>query len=39
MLFKNKKESFVVYTAGAAVLKEIASPVVSVNQEIRDLAE
>ena len=39
MLFKNKKESFVVYTVGAAVLKEIAPPVISVDQEIRDLAE
>lgn len=39
MLFKNKKESFVVYTVGAAVLKEVAHPVISVDQEIRDLAE
>ena len=38
MLFKNKKESFVVYTAGAAVLKEIAKPVPVVTAEIRQLA-
>lgn len=39
MFFKNKKESFVVYTAGAAVLKEIARPVVAVDSEIRQLAD
>ena len=39
MLFKNsKKESCVVYTAGAAVLKEVARPVVAVTDEIRQLA-
>ena len=38
MLFKNKKQSSVVYTAGAAVLKKIAEPVVAVNDEIRQLS-
>jgi len=38
MFFKNKKKSFVVYTAGAAVLKEVAAPVVAVDDEIRQLA-
>ncbi len=38
MFGKNKKESFVVYTVGAAVLKEIAQPVVAVTEEIRQLA-
>lgn len=38
MPFKNKKESFVVYTAGAAVLKEVAKPVVAVTDEIREIA-
>ena len=38
MFFKNKKESFVVYTAGAAVLKEVAAPVVAVDDDIRQLA-
>lgn len=38
MLFKNRKESFTVYTAGAAVLKEVAKPVSAVTEEIRQLA-
>ena len=38
MFGKNKKESFIVYTAGAAVLKEIARPVTVVSDEIRQLA-
>ena len=38
MFFKNKKESCVVYTAGAAVLKKIAEPVAVVTPEIRQLA-
>ena len=39
MLFKNKKETSVVYTAGAAVLKKVAEPVVVVTPEIRQLAD
>ena len=39
MLFKNRKESSVVYTAGAAVLKKVAEPVVAVTPEIRQLAD
>lgn len=38
MIFKNKKKSSVVYTAGAAVLKKTAEPVVAVNDEIRQYA-
>ncbi|MBR2344602.1 MAG: peptide deformylase [Lentisphaeria bacterium] len=38
MLFKNNKKSYVVYTAGAAVLKEIAKPVAVVSDEIRNIA-
>ena len=39
MLFKNgKKKSYVVYTAGAPVLKAVARPVVSVTAGIRQLA-
>lgn len=39
MFFKNKKASFVVYTAGAAVLKKIAEPIAVVTPEIRQLAD
>jgi peptide deformylase len=38
MLFNKKKHSYVVYTAGAAVLKKIAEPVTVVTPEIRQLA-
>ena len=38
MLLKSRKKSFVVYTAGAPVLKQIAQPVEKVDDEIRQLA-
>jgi peptide deformylase len=38
MFFKNNKKSYVVYTTGAAVLKEIAKPVAVVSDEIRNIA-
>ncbi len=38
MFFKNNKKSYIVYTAGAAVLKQIAKPVSVVSDEIRSIA-
>lgn len=38
MLFSSKRKSFTVYTAGAAILKQIAKPVPVVSDEIRQLA-
>ena len=39
MFGKNKKDSFIVYTVGAPVLKKVAQPVAVVNEEIRQLAK